>query len=362
MINSLFSSIRNTFSSQKCVSPQDLHFASAEIDKPVHLHVAITYDCKAACPHCYMLQQNKKAFKDKLHMDVSLYKRILASSHAKSAKKITLTGGEPLLHPAFFDWLKMAHEAGIPKIASITNGISMQDDDLVQKLISCDVLDAFNVSLDSDNKAGFCRAKAIKDADFESICSNIKALTKRFKDTKTRISGSFVIMTLDAEKARRIIQFSEDLGLHKVTLHALHVAKKGSVKEGGAVVGDICAELMAHNDYKMDVTVKLPYPLCHGTFYCSSLATFLCVGADSSLAPCCHIPWDEKYGEYSETDANPMNHAAILSMRKAFIRAYESKNDNMLPEACKLCSKRSRGHLYFNSNQSRWYHGLEVGG
>jgi MoaA/NifB/PqqE/SkfB family radical SAM enzyme len=329
-------------------------FSSSEMPAPRHLLVAVTFDCKAACPHCYLLQQNRRTFGEKIHMNEDLYRRILGSSHAKTATKITLTGGEPMLQPEFFKWVELADAAGIPHIASITNGWSLQDDEKVNKLIDVTKLSYFNISMDAHTQEGFCRAKGIKDCNFDLICRNVKRLTDRFRGTRTRISGSFVITTLNKDKVREIIQFGENLGFHKITLHALHLAQGRSHGSQEVTQNKDCDAIIRKTDYTVDVTVKLPFPLCYGTYYCSSLATFLCVGANRILAPCCHVPWDNRYGEYSKDEVNPMNHPAIVEMRKAFMSAAEREDDTLLPAVCRACPKRSRGHLYFDSKARRW--------
>ncbi len=326
-------------------------FTQGEMPLPRHLLVAATFKCTAQCPHCYMLQQNRKVFREQTVMAENLFQQIMASPFTRIISRIAFGGGEALLHPSVFKWMDQAEQHGIPKITSITNGLSLQDDEIVENLLKQDNLNEFNISLDSITKEAYCRARGIKKCDFEKICKQIERITDRFRGTQTIISGSFVTTSLNAEETHRIITFGESLGLNNLTLHAYHEATGNLNIQSQALQNKelmtISDQIMTRTDYQIDVTIKLPFGAAIQKFFCRSLADYLCIGANGFLAPCCHIPWDAKYGHFEQVEGNPINSPRIVALREKFVQAAAENNPELLPSSCRFCTKRTKGKLSF---------------
>jgi hypothetical protein len=111
---------------------------------------------------------------------------------------------------------------------------------------------------------------------------------------------------------------------------------------------------MTRTDYQINVRIKLPFEAASQMFYCRSLAYYLCIGANGFLAPCCHIPWDLKYGHFEQVEDNPINRPATLALRKKFVRAAAENNPELLPAACRFCLKRNKGKLLFKTKNKKW--------
>ncbi len=333
-------------------------FTQGEMPLPRQLLIAATFKCAAKCPHCYLLQQNNDIFGEQTVMAEDLFQRILDSPFIKDISVTTFHGGEALLHPSLFKWMDQAHRRGLPKIKTITNGLSLQNDKIVDNLLERDYLAAFNVSLDAITPEAFCRAKGIKKCDFEKICSQVKRIADRFCDTQTSISGSFVTYQLNAEETRKIIRFGESLGLHNLTLRAFHTATGHLDKQSQAQqlreVMSISDQIMNQTDYQLNVKIKLPFEATKPAFYCRSLAHYLCIGANGTLAPCCHIPWDPKYGSFEQAIENPINSPRIVAMREKFVRAAAKNDQDLVPVPCRFCTKRAKGKMLFDAEMKKW--------
>lgn len=334
-------------------------FSQAEMPLPKRLIIAGTFQCNARCPHCYMLQQNKEMFKEQNIMADLLFKKIMTSPFIKSLKRVTFSGGEALLNPNIFDWIDQAEKSGIKKIAIITNGLRLQDNKTVEKLLEKKNLSGFNISLDAISKEKYCRAKGIKDCDFDLICKQISRISDKFRGTSTKISGSFVTMRLDAEETQKIINFGESLGFHKLKLYAYHSALgKPYDQMKDKQIGDInkvSERIMKNENYDIDVSIKLPFEVTTKTFYCPSLAEHMCVGANGFLAPCCHIAWDKKYGNFIKSETNPINHPEIMNLREKFILAASKNEPSLLYKACRFCTRRTKGQLSFSKKNRNWH-------
>jgi len=87
-------------------------------ESPIELCVEITNHCNFSCPVCIADAGNSK----KIFLKLKKYYKILQKLHGK-IKRICITGGEPLLHPDFEEFISISTKC-CPTILS-TNGYSM---------------------------------------------------------------------------------------------------------------------------------------------------------------------------------------------------------------------------------------------
>src|SRR3954462_4591678 len=96
--------------------------------------VTITSACNLDCPICYVHNKNEGAY----HMSVAAYEATLAHlvrEHGGELDIVTLTGGEPMLHPEFMTLLEKSAAAGIHRVTICSNGLKLaKDEDLVRRL------------------------------------------------------------------------------------------------------------------------------------------------------------------------------------------------------------------------------------
>lgn len=81
------------------------------------VQVFITTYCNLSCAGCFA----KNIMGDKTHMSIIEYKKILDNAKKKGCERITLIGGEPLLHPEIKKMVSLNNESGI-KTTIYTNG------------------------------------------------------------------------------------------------------------------------------------------------------------------------------------------------------------------------------------------------
>jgi MoaA/NifB/PqqE/SkfB family radical SAM enzyme len=75
----------------------------------VRVVLRLTYRCDLACPHCLVGAQATPA-----ELRLSDWRRVLAELPAIGARKVLLTGGEPLLHPDLVALVRLISARGIP--------------------------------------------------------------------------------------------------------------------------------------------------------------------------------------------------------------------------------------------------------
>ena len=73
---------------------------------PTSIHVEIASECNERCIHCYIPHE----FKQDL-MDENLFNLVLSQAIELNLLHITISGGEPMLHPRFIDFMRKCREA-----------------------------------------------------------------------------------------------------------------------------------------------------------------------------------------------------------------------------------------------------------
>lgn len=333
-------------------------FTGDQASLPRHLNLAISFKCLAACPHCYFIQEDSHVFRGKKFSDDETIEAILASPWTAEAVGVGFTGGEALLHPRLFDWLEMAEQRGITSRQIITNGVPLQNEDTVQRLIEKARFTNLQVSLDADNADDFMAAKGIVKVDFPKILDSIARIAAAHKDNpNVRVATTFVIGAHNSERVAIMVDLAERLGVdvcHFSTLHLVNDDQRAYQHDTLRELPEQYSEVMARNDYTLEIAIAPPLRAPFMAFYCSSLDTHLSVDPQARVAPCCHIPWDESVGVFGKTEGNPVNNDVAVAMRRQFIAAADKNDETLLPESCRLCSRRLIGRYVFNPETHRW--------
>lgn len=96
--------------------------AAARSERGLHapsvLFMAITGRCNLRCRHCYTQGYAKE------DMDLALARRILSEAHDLGVGVVVVSGGEPLLHPGFFEIVRDMPDM---PFVSFTNGTYMPE-------------------------------------------------------------------------------------------------------------------------------------------------------------------------------------------------------------------------------------------
>ena len=79
----------------------------------------ITHQCNLFCAHCYQKERASHMPDEMLRETLDKYCRFLEENHFSG--RVYLTGGEPLLHPRFFDLAREITDRGL-MLAVLTNG------------------------------------------------------------------------------------------------------------------------------------------------------------------------------------------------------------------------------------------------
>jgi radical SAM protein with 4Fe4S-binding SPASM domain len=93
-----------------------------------HAQIEITGKCNMRCRHCRAWAEAK------VHMPIDVIRTILgfAKENADPNFRLTVSGGEPFLHPSFIEIMEVVHGFGINDVIVTTNGSMVTDRSIIQ--------------------------------------------------------------------------------------------------------------------------------------------------------------------------------------------------------------------------------------
>ncbi|WP_038181649.1 radical SAM/SPASM domain-containing protein [Vibrio rhizosphaerae] len=125
------------FRGKRRFSPENIHpnkstqdfFEEIFKNKPqlTSLHIEITSKCNERCVHCYIPHDNKMK-----NIESDLFYDILNQCYDMNVLHLTLSGGEPLLHKCFCDFLKKCREYDFS--VNILSNLTLLDDTYIEEM------------------------------------------------------------------------------------------------------------------------------------------------------------------------------------------------------------------------------------
>ncbi|MCX5700971.1 MAG: radical SAM protein [Candidatus Omnitrophica bacterium] len=173
-------------------SQLDYSFLSQkEKDFPAMVVMEITNICNLECIHCpYTFVSKQEDYKGR-HMSWELYEKITEEvSRYKGVLFRFISDGEPMMHPCFFEMIRLAKAKGIFPINFITNG-TLLDEDSAQKVLEAGT-DIVEISLDAFTKQTY--EKIRRKSNFDLVTSNVHRFIemRNRKQYQTKIFVSII--------------------------------------------------------------------------------------------------------------------------------------------------------------------------
>ncbi|MBK5922130.1 hypothetical protein CCR80_13900 [Rhodothalassium salexigens] len=164
------------------VSPQPTDGAKVEVSTPgvttsgtlgapLYLAWQLTNECNYACLHCIEESGPGKAFKDELN-DEQVFD-VLRQAIDLSVPYISLSGGEPMVHPRFFEFVEYAAGRGA-QLKIETNGHYLTKE-ACQRLHDLNVK-SVQVSMDGASRETFNKMRV--RGDFDHVVEGIRNLVE----------------------------------------------------------------------------------------------------------------------------------------------------------------------------------------
>ena len=118
--------------SKKRLESDDTHtdYNSNSGEMPLRLksvHIDLTNMCNERCVHCYIPRKQKNVF-----MAGALFDKIIADAVDANVLNITISGGEPLLHPEIIDFLRKCREHDFS--VNVLTNLTLLTDDIADEM------------------------------------------------------------------------------------------------------------------------------------------------------------------------------------------------------------------------------------
>ena len=174
---------------------------SQQLGAPLYVAWQITNECNLACLHCIEESGPGKAFRDELSKDEIL--AILDQITALDVPYLSFSGGEPMVHPHFFDMVERVTSRG-SQLKVETNGHFLTPE-ASRKLKDLGVK-AVQVSLDGASSATFGRMRV--RGQFDKTVEGIRNLVAAGVPVEINFSPA----SFNIHEAARIVDFAHELG------------------------------------------------------------------------------------------------------------------------------------------------------
>jgi len=167
------------------------------------------------------------ASKGKPVLSFDKWRSIIDSAQKLHTMIISITGGEPLLHPDFFCILDYIKKAGIATHIC-TNGTLLSNKN-VAELAKANI-HSISISLDSDEPS---MHNYLRGSDcFDKVVSGIRRLRKAMPGTKLNVN--FTLCRLNAKKITGIVRLGKELGLNQINFAPIHTNLQHKYKPEGS--------------------------------------------------------------------------------------------------------------------------------
>ena len=157
------------------------------------LHIRITSKCNFNCPHCYAADW----FKNDVALTLDIVTSTIMEAIDLGCKKVTFTGGEPLISPFICDAIKFCLEHNL-RVEVETNGFLC--DSLIEKLKKDISKIEFSVSYDGENMRG-------------NTSTTVRENIKKLVNLNCNVKIQTVITKINMNEIDHIFEFSKNLGI-----------------------------------------------------------------------------------------------------------------------------------------------------
>lgn len=136
---------------------------------PTEVSISITEECNLNCIHCYQIKRKRR-------MDLNNIKKILYELKRNQVLQLTITGGEPFLHPQWSEILQLAKKLGfVIKIQSNDLLLNKEYVTVLRNILNIKT-DSIQISLDGSTSEIYNLQRG--NANFNKVISNIKYMVE----------------------------------------------------------------------------------------------------------------------------------------------------------------------------------------
>jgi radical SAM protein with 4Fe4S-binding SPASM domain len=270
----------------KCTDTQSFlseHFKA----KPrlLSLHIEITSRCNERCIHCYIPHHVKNT-----SIDPALFYEVLRQCKSMGVMDLTFSGGEPMLHPQFCNFLRKAKEMDFS--VGILSNLTMLDDKILA-VIKEGVLASVNVSLYSMNAEIHDAITMLAGSHKKTIAGIHKLIAN---DIPVQISCPVMKQNIDSVAA--VLQFGQDYKCRVINDYMImarfdhssdNLVHRISLEEVSSVIETIMENDVIYQHKTLSPAFEMlntiDKDISEDTI-CGVCNTYICMTANGNVYPC----------------------------------------------------------------------------
>lgn len=307
---------------------------------PAKFTITVTSHCNLRCPTCLYILSGSEFFNNHFTLPVERFEWIL-DTYAEAIKTITLTGGEPLLHPDISELVDAALDRGID-VGMASNGILIEKNmEIMQKLSG-----HFQISLDGWDSRSYDENREGGEEQWNAILRGMSLLNEAGVEFNT----SFLITAANIDRMGDMIEFAQGFSPKLINLHSIneHGNDIGlALTTSSANVMDKFEQVMSRNDYTSSISMPVIFDDTSSHFktkVCTYPFKGVFVNGLGEIAYCCHLNHKQDIGNLFE--GYDFNSSKMRQWRKMQI-------ENRFPADCRYCHRRFLGEADVFDAQSR---------
>jgi len=185
---------------------------------PAVLYLEATASCNLRCPMCpTTIGLPRAPYRTKM-FDMEILQK-LEHLLPKVVRCFLSGGGEPLLHPRFFDMVALLKRRGLE--VQFNSNATLVDEENSRRILDSGV-DTISFSVDGASRETYESIRT--PADFEKTVANIRRLSRMKKDAgsdRPFINMQFTLMDANAHEILQAVEMAASLGLNHLVIEPL---------------------------------------------------------------------------------------------------------------------------------------------
>lgn len=308
---------------------------------PASIHVEIASECNERCAHCYIPHELKQDL-----INENLFNSILRQARELNLLHITISGGEPMLHPHFIDFLRKCREADMS--VNILSNLTLLNDEMIEEMklnplmsvqtsiysMQPNIHDGITHQEGSLNKTVASVIKLIDNhIPVQINCSILKNNASSFQEVKQWATEHNISISVDYSI---IAQYNHD---------KKNVNCRLSKEELRSIISEqISSDSTFLEEVKKGIDEKRKKT--DNDYICSVCTSSICIGPNGDIFPC--VGWSNKILgniKYQTLQDVWINSEIVKSLRTIRFKDFTDCKNCSSKEFCTICMVR-------NSNES----------
>lgn len=256
------------------------------------IHIEISSECNERCVHCYIPHEWKNNT-----IDSDLFYKILEDGRAMNIINVTISGGEPLMHKDFIDFLKKCRELDLS--VNVLSNLVLLTDEMISEMRKNPLL-SVQTSLYSMNPSIHDSITNVKGS-FEKT----KNAVMKLLSANIPVQISCPVMKQNKNDFTDVIEWGNANNIGVTVDYAIfasydssssNLVNRLSLEEVSETFGKQLSEKIVSELYE---TAKERIKLTENSPVCSVCRYYFCVSAEGDVFPC--VGWGKnKIGNLRE--------------------------------------------------------------